>query len=158
MAQHPYQATLSSNQSIQQSLFPSWHDRRHSSSSDAILEEGERKRGSFDRLQDIVNEKKKEEDEEEQREKNDDGDDETPKIHITKDISDRVKSIVKDTTSYPPSIVIDNSELTETADNDTTAPPTTGKMANGSDKKVRRSRSVRFNDDGDNSQFVKTSN
>lgn len=157
MSQHPYQATLSSNQYIQQSLFPSWHNRRHSNSSDAILEEGERKRGSFDRLQDIVNEKKKEEDEEERRQNNDDGDNETPKIYITKDISDRVKSIVKDTTSYPPSIVIDNSELTETADG-TAAHPPTGIMTNDSDKKVRRSRSVRFNDDGDNSQFVKTSN
>ncbi|CAO3624619.1 unnamed protein product [Mucor hiemalis] len=151
MAQHPYQATVSTNQSIQQSLFPLWHDRRHSHSSDAILEEGERKTGSFDKLQDIVKEKQKEEDEEEEKE--DDMEDvdfysETPKIDITKATSDRVKSIVKDTTSYPPSIVIDNSELGETA-------PPAGIMTNDSDKKVRRSRSVKFNDD---SQFIKTSN
>ncbi|KAG2203021.1 hypothetical protein INT47_013237 [Mucor saturninus] len=58
--QHPYQASVPTGKSIQQSLFPSWHDRRHTVSADSILE-GNRKSGSFELLQGLVREKELEE-------------------------------------------------------------------------------------------------
>lgn len=135
--QHPYQVSApANNEPMQQSLFPSWHDRRHSHTSDAILEEGERKSGSFNKLKDIVTEKQKQEDEQEK-----DDDKAIPNITISKGTSDKIKFIVKDTTSYPPASVLNNSELTKKDE---------------PEKPVRRSRSVRFNDDNE-SQFIKTS-
>ncbi|EPB88711.1 hypothetical protein HMPREF1544_04470 [Mucor circinelloides 1006PhL] len=56
MSQHPYSASVpaSEQHDLQQSLFPSWHNRRHSHTTDMILEEGQRKSGSFEALQDMV--------------------------------------------------------------------------------------------------------
>lgn len=58
--QHPYQASVPTGKCIQQSLFPSWHDRRYSGSADSLLE-GTRKSGSFELLQGIVKEKEQQE-------------------------------------------------------------------------------------------------
>ena len=158
MSKHPYQATNPANEPIQQSLFPAWHDRRHSHTSDVILEEGERKKGSFDLLQGIVNEKKKEEDEEERSGNQEEN---VPAIEVSQETSNKVKSIVKDTTSYIPSIILDNSELSKDND-DSKSTENKGTMnvtSKGEDSApVRRSRSVRFKEDTTNEdQFVKTS-
>lgn len=60
--QHPYQASVPTGKSIQQSMFPSWHDRRYTVSADSILE-GTRKSGSFELLQGLVREKELQEQE-----------------------------------------------------------------------------------------------
>jgi hypothetical protein len=90
---HPYQASVKSNAELQQGLFPSWHDRRHSHTSEQILEAGRRKSGSFEALQKVVKQKQSEEDEKRKKSVQEQVEDQ--------DISNKITSIVKDTTSGP---------------------------------------------------------
>lgn len=71
MSQHPYSASVpaSEQHDLQQSLFPSWHNRRHSHTTDMILEEGQRKSGSFEALQDMVKKHQSQQDDSDDDEK-----------------------------------------------------------------------------------------
>jgi hypothetical protein len=62
--EHPYLSSVPQNDQckLRQGLFPAWHNRRHSDTSDKILNESERKSGSFDALINFVETQKLQQD------------------------------------------------------------------------------------------------
>lgn len=146
--QHPYQASVPASEQkspIQQSLFPAWHDRRYTRSSDAILEGGKRMPGSFELLQGLVNEKQKEEDEENKRR--------ASAAAASNPLSIRTKGLNKHdngiATPLPSILVVNDQKLKAEAPTEET------KEASS----VRRSQSVRFNDEEQQQkqQFIRRS-
>lgn len=103
MSQHPYSASVSASEQkdLQQSLFPLWHNRRHSHTTDTILKKGKRKSGSFEALQDMVQKQQSQQDDD-----NEDGD---LKVQVAKD---------KDNAPPVPSVLIHEptNETTTNAD------------------------------------------
>lgn len=111
---HPYQASVKSNDELQQGLFPSWHNRRHSHTSEQILENGSRKSGSFEVLKDLV---KKQQDEDEKKKQ----ENKLQQQADNPEVSSKIKSIVKDTTSGPAVVVHDMSNDGDNNTKETTA-------------------------------------
>ncbi|GAN06986.1 hypothetical protein MAM1_0144c06476 [Mucor ambiguus] len=137
MSHHPYSASVPANEQhdLQQSLFPSWHNRRHSHTTDMILEEGQRKSGSFEALQDMV--------QKHQSQQDDSGKDEWPKdsVHIKANKDNK-------TAPFPPgpSILIQAPNLE--------VPTAAGPNEKRKQPKIRRS--VKFNaEEDDGSNFIK---
>ncbi|CEP10280.1 hypothetical protein [Parasitella parasitica] len=131
MSQHPYSASVptSDRQELQQSLFPSWHNRRHSHTTDMILEEGRRKSGSFEALQDMVKKQQSQQDQ----------DDDQPDDVLT---ATKASKHELSNTTPGPSILIHE--------------PDNGTSTNADEKKPKIRRSVKFDakeDDGSN--FIK---
>ncbi|KAK4521954.1 RNA polymerase II holoenzyme cyclin-like subunit [Mucor velutinosus] len=137
MSQHPYSASVPASEQLdlQQSLFPSWHNRRHSHSTDMILEGGQRKSGSFEALKDMM--------QKHQSQKDDPDDDEQPKDKMRVAANNDNKS-----TPVPPgpSILIQEPNQKET----------TAADSNEKKKQPKIRRSVKFNAEEDNgSNFIK---
>lgn len=132
MSQHPYSAAVSANEQkdLQQGLFPLWHNRRHSHTTDMILEKSKRKSGSFEALQDMV---KKQQSQQDDDNKDDDDNDDNVKITAAKN---------KDSTPQGSNIFIYE--------------PTNETTTNADEKMPKIRRSVKFTDEEDDgSNFIK---
>ncbi|KAG2193407.1 hypothetical protein INT46_003490 [Mucor plumbeus] len=137
MSQHPYSASVSASeqQDLQQSLFPLWHNRRHSHTTDMILEKSKRKSGSFEALQDMVQKQQSQQDDDNKDDDNKDDDDDDDDVKIT-------TAENKDNKPPGPSIFINK--------------PTNETTANADEKKPKIRRSVKFTDkEDDGSNFIK---
>ncbi|KAI8982389.1 hypothetical protein BDF20DRAFT_835015 [Mycotypha africana] len=118
MSQHPYYPYSQEGCQMQQGSFPSWHNRRYLPAVDVVLEGGGRKKGSFNALQQFVNERQRQEDDQKRRLSgqeharqqkqqnncidNNSGTNKDGKIPLVNDDTSRkIGSLVKDTTSGP---------------------------------------------------------